>query len=66
MDYLWTPWRIATSPTPRKTTAAFSATQSPQTTTRNALIVLRGKKNYVILNRFPYTAGMSWSCRTRI
>jgi len=59
MDYLWTPWRY-------QYMAAVTAGKQPDcifcdALQRNAdeetLIVYRGKKNFVILNRFPYTSG---------
>ena len=59
MDYLWTPWRYQ---------YLEQATQGPQpdcvfcdALQRNrdeeTLIVYRGGKSFVILNRFPYTSG---------
>jgi ATP adenylyltransferase len=58
MDYLWTPWRY-------QYMAQAAAGQQPEcifcdAVTRNdaeALIVHRGTKAFVILNRFPYTSG---------
>jgi len=57
MDYLWTPWRYRYITTADKVTecifcAALGAGDDAQT-----LIVLRAKKNFVILNRYPYTSG---------
>jgi ATP adenylyltransferase len=59
MDYLWTPWRY-------QYMAQAAAGQQPEcifcdAVKRNrdaeTLIVHRGKKSFVILNRFPYTSG---------
>jgi ATP adenylyltransferase len=59
MDYLWTPWRY-------QYLAEAAAGKHPEcifcdTLARNrdaeTLIVFRGKKAFVILNRFPYTSG---------
>ena len=59
MDYLWTPWRY-------QYMASVTAGKQPEcifcdALQRNAddetLIVYRGAKNFVILNRFPYTSG---------
>ena len=57
MDYLWTPWRYRYIAERRRMTAAFSATRWPRTTMPETLIVLRGEKNFIILNRYPYTSG---------
>jgi ATP adenylyltransferase len=57
MDYLWTPWRyqylIATG---QQDTCIFCAA-AQDTDDRRNLIVHRGARNYVILNRYPYTNG---------
>jgi ATP adenylyltransferase len=59
MDYLWTPWRFPYM-------AQVNEGQQPEcifceALKRNedeeTLIVYRGKKAFVILNRFPYTSG---------
>jgi ATP adenylyltransferase len=57
MDYLWTPWRYryiadATKDEGCVFCAAVALNDDPR-----ALIVFRGSKNFVILNRFPYTSG---------
>jgi len=57
MDYLWTPWRyryIADASKDERCIFcdAVAANDDPKT-----LIVLRAQKNFVILNRFPYTSG---------
>jgi ATP adenylyltransferase len=59
MDYIWTPWRY-------QYMAQVLAGKQPEcifcdAVTRKddaeTLIVHRGKKSFVILNRFPYTSG---------
>ena len=59
MDYIWTPWRY-------QYMAQVLAGKQPQCIFCDAvarkedaetLIVHRGKKSFVILNRFPYTSG---------
>lgn len=59
MDYLWTPWRY-------QYMAQVSQGQPPECIFCDAvkrdrdeetLIVQRGKKAFIILNRFPYTSG---------
>ncbi len=58
MDYLWTPWRYQYIADASRTSAgcifcdAIAANDDAK-----MLIVLRGKKNYIILNRYPYTSG---------
>ena len=59
MDYLWTPWRF------QYMAAAGQSNQSEcffcdaiaSNRDDETLIVHRGKKAFVILNRFPYTSG---------
>jgi len=59
MDYLWTPWRY-------QYMAEVGAGKQPECIFCDALerhkdeetlIVYRGKKAFIILNRFPYTSG---------
>jgi ATP adenylyltransferase len=60
MDYLWSPWRYRYIAEASKSTArdrcifceAVSSSDDTQT-----LVVLRAEKNFVILNRYPYTSG---------
>ncbi len=59
MDYLWTPWRFPYmaqvhegQPPECIFCDALKRNQDEET-----LIVYRGKKAFVILNRFPYTSG---------
>ena len=57
MDYLWTPWRYRYIADVKKDDdcifcAALAAKDDAKT-----LIVLRGKKNFIILNLYPYTSG---------
>jgi ATP adenylyltransferase len=57
MDYLWTPWRYqyiadATKDDRCIFCDAIEANDDPK-----MLVVFRGSKNYIILNRYPYTTG---------
>jgi len=59
MDYIWTPWRyqymaqVLAGKQPECIFCdAVARNNDPET-----LIVHRGKKSFVILNRFPYTSG---------
>ncbi len=59
MDYLWTPWRYqymaeaASGPPPE----CFFCDAAKGSNDEATLLVYRGKKMFVILNRFPYTSG---------
>lgn len=59
MDYLWTPWRFQymeqVSQGKQPDCIFCDALQRNQD--KETLIVYRGKKAFVILNRFPYTSG---------
>lgn len=58
MDYLWTPWRYqyVTGTGPKRETCIFcDAVQGRED--RESLVVHRAERNFVILNRFPYTNG---------
>ena len=59
MDYIWTPWRyqymkqVESGNQPECIFCDAAARQDDHET----LVVYRGKKIFVILNRFPYTSG---------
>src|SRR5580704_6464631 len=59
MDYLWTPWRYQymEQVTAGKQPECIFCDAIARNDDENTLIVYRGKKNFVILNRFPYTSG---------
>jgi ATP adenylyltransferase len=66
MDYLWTPWRYSyvtaappgTDPKgPGAEACLFCRlARAPEEDSQN-LVVLRGERNFVLLNRFPYNNG---------
>jgi ATP adenylyltransferase len=59
MDYLWTPWRytymkqVTDGPQPK----CIFCDAVAQNNDERTLIVHRGQKAFVILNRYPYTSG---------
>src|SRR6185437_1218081 len=58
MDYLWTPWRyqyVTTVGTPEECIFCPAATDTAHDQAR--LVVYRGARNLIMLNRFPYTSG---------
>jgi ATP adenylyltransferase len=57
MDYLWTPWRYRYIADASKDEGCVFCSAVALNNDRQALIVLRGVKNFVILNAFPYTSG---------
>jgi ATP adenylyltransferase len=57
MDYVWTPWRYRYIASGNKEDACVFCDAPAMGNDAAALIVLRGEKNFVILNRFPYTSG---------
>ena len=56
MDYLWTPWRYRYVSDPHKDDRCIFC-DALTLSEEQSLIVFRGRKNFVILNRFPYTTG---------
>ncbi len=57
MDYLWTPWRYAyITSSAGSGECVFCAAAAGGDDEKN-FIVHRGSRNFVILNRFPYTSG---------
>lgn len=59
MDYLWTPWRFQymEQVTNGKQPECIFCDAVERNQDEETLIVYRGKKVFVILNRFPYTSG---------
>jgi ATP adenylyltransferase len=59
MDYLWTPWRYRFVSEAGRETACIFCSALELGDDERALIVQRGKKNFIILNLYPYTTGHS-------
>lgn len=58
MDYLWTPWRYQyISDASKSSSACIFCDAVAANDDAKMLVVLRGEKNYIILNRYPYTSG---------
>ena len=56
MDYLWTPWRYQYIAAAKDEGCIFCDAVAAGDDARTH-IVFRGEKNFIILNRFPYTSG---------
>ena len=57
MDYIWTPWRYRYIAEAGKDERCIFCDALAANDDVGALIVLREKKNFVILNKYPYTSG---------
>ena len=58
MDYLWSPWRYKYLTTAeRSAECIFCAMAASSDLDQELLVVFRGKHNFIVLNRFPYTSG---------
>lgn len=57
MDYLWTPWRYRYVTDATKDDRCIFCEALALGDDAKSFIVFRGKKDFVILNRFPYTTG---------
>ena len=59
MDYIWSPWRFQymAEVTQGKQPECFFCAAVKSTHDEETLVVYRGKKAFVILNRYPYTSG---------
>ena len=57
MNYLWSPWRMTYIENHGSEEGCIFCNALAQTDGPENLIVFRGKKAFVILNRYPYTSG---------
>jgi ATP adenylyltransferase len=57
MDYLWTPWRYRYIADEKKDSGCVFCEALAANDDAATLIVLRAEKNFIILNRYPYTSG---------
>jgi len=57
MDYLWTPWRYKYVSQAKNQSGCVFCNASRDDHDEEWLIVRRAAKNFIILNRYPYTSG---------
>jgi ATP adenylyltransferase len=57
MDYLWTPWRFAYVSQANQAAGCVFCDKAASQDDRQNLVVHRGRKNFLLLNLFPYTVG---------
>ena len=57
MDYLWSPWRYQYVRGALPSGGCIFCDRAAERRDAENLIVFRGALNFIILNRFPYTAG---------
>jgi ATP adenylyltransferase len=57
MDYLWTPWRYRYIADAHKSNGCIFCDAIAANDDVKMLVPFRGAKNYIILNRYPYTSG---------
>jgi ATP adenylyltransferase len=57
MDYIWSPWRYRYIADASKDDRCVFCLALEANNDEQTLIVLRAEKNFIILNRYPYTSG---------
>ena len=57
MDFLFTPWRFVYVADAAKDDRCIFCDLLAANDDAKSLIVLRGERNFIVLNRFPYTSG---------
>jgi ATP adenylyltransferase len=57
MDYLWSPWRYQYISQAGPPVACIFCDKSQSSADRDNLIVFRGRRNFILLNLYPYTNG---------
>jgi ATP adenylyltransferase len=57
MDYLWSPWRMEYILAPKTDNGCIFCNGLKEPDGTDNLIVFRGSKAFVMLNRYPYTSG---------
>jgi ATP adenylyltransferase len=57
MDHLWSPWRYQYVTTAEQAAECIFCSIPAENRDAENYIVFRGRRNFVILNRYPYTSG---------
>ena len=57
MDYLWSPWRYRYVSSPQPEQACLFCRVLAEAKDEENFVLLRAERNFVMLNRFPYTSG---------
>jgi len=57
MDHLWTPWRSTYMKEKKERVGCVFCLAAASAQDEDTLVVYRGRLNFVILNRYPYTSG---------
>jgi len=57
MDHLWSPWRMEYITNNNKEEGCVFCTAQEMQDSAENLILHRGERSYVIINRYPYTSG---------
>lgn len=57
MNHLWSPWRMTYIQNDHKDTGCIFCNALLEVDSPQNLVVFRGAKTFVILNRYPYTSG---------
>lgn len=57
MDYLWSPWRYQYVQKTNRGDACIFCQYAADQKDEDNLVVFRGNRNFVVLNRYPYTTG---------
>ena len=57
MDFLWTPWRYQYITAPEEKGACIFCLAAQSADDERTLVVHRAERNFVMLNRYPYTTG---------
>ena len=59
MDYLWTPWRYQYVSQPGSNPPCIFCEALKRARDAETLVLFRGRLNFILLNRYPYTTGHS-------
>jgi len=57
LSHLWSPWRMQYIQTPRSNEGCIFCQALAEADDLTSLVVVRGQRAFVILNRYPYTSG---------